>query len=140
MAVEPSVPCGACFFCHESLPYMCAQRTSFHGGFGEYAVAPVAAPLPDSVGRHARGRRAGEPLSCCMHTINRAGIRQGDRVAIIGAGIIGLLLLQLARRAGASRILVSDPAPHRRETALNGSAPMSRSTRLRPTCSPPPAT
>jgi L-iditol 2-dehydrogenase len=44
-------------------------------------------------------------------------MRPGDRVAIVGAGIIGLLLLQLARRAGAARILVSDPAAHRRETA-----------------------
>jgi threonine dehydrogenase-like Zn-dependent dehydrogenase len=117
VAVEPSVPCGACFFCHEGLPYMCAQRASFHGGFGEYTVAPQAAlfPIPEGVSLEAAS--LSEPLSCCLHTINRAGIRPADRVAIVGAGIIGLLLLQLARRAGATRILVSDPAAHRRETA-----------------------
>jgi L-iditol 2-dehydrogenase len=117
VAVEPSVPCGACFFCHEGLPYMCAQRMSFHGGFGEYTVAPEAALFPIPAGVSLEAAALSEPLSCCLHTINRAGIRLADRVAIVGAGIIGLLLLQLVRRAGASRVLVSDPAPHRRETA-----------------------
>jgi 2-desacetyl-2-hydroxyethyl bacteriochlorophyllide A dehydrogenase len=118
VAVEPSVPCGACFFCQESLPYMCAQRTSFHGGFGEYTVGPAAAMFPLPAGVSLEAAALSEPLSCCLHTINRAALRQGDRVAIVGAGVIGLLLVQLARRAGASRILVSDPAAHRREHAL----------------------
>jgi L-iditol 2-dehydrogenase len=118
VAVEPSLPCGVCFFCHESLPYMCASRASFHGGFGEYTIAPEGALFPLPAGVSLEAAALTEPLSCCVHTINRAQIRPGDRVAIVGAGIIGLLLLQLSRRAGASRILVSDPAPHRRETAL----------------------
>ncbi len=118
VAVDPSLPCGVCFFCHESLPYMCADRTSFHGGFGEYTIAPAGAVFPLPAGVSLEAAALSEPLSCCVHTINRAQLRQGDRVAIVGAGIIGLLLLQLARRAGASRIMVSDPAPHRRETAV----------------------
>ena len=117
VAVEPSVPCGACFFCYEGLPYMCARRTSFHGGFGEYTVAPEAALFPLPAGVSLAAAALSEPLSCCLHTINRAAIKPADRVAIVGAGIIGLLLLQLARRAGASRVMVSDPAAHRRETA-----------------------
>jgi L-iditol 2-dehydrogenase len=118
VAVDPSVACGSCFFCIEALPYMCPNRTSVHGGFGEYTIAPEATlfRIPDGVSLDAAA--LSEPLSCCLHTINRAEIRQGDRVAIIGAGVIGLLLLQLARRAGASRILVSDPTPHRRDVAL----------------------
>jgi L-iditol 2-dehydrogenase len=58
-----------------------------------------------------------EPMSCCLHTIDLAGIRPGDRVAVVGAGTIGLILLQLARRAGATRILVSEPSPAKREIA-----------------------
>jgi 2-desacetyl-2-hydroxyethyl bacteriochlorophyllide A dehydrogenase len=118
VAVDPSLGCGTCFFCRESLPYMCAKRTSIHGGFGEYTIAPEGAvyQVPDGVSLEAAA--LSEPLSCCLHTINRAQIRGGDRVAIIGAGIIGLLLLQLAKRSGAARVLVSDPTPHRREMAL----------------------
>ena len=58
-----------------------------------------------------------EPLSCCLHTINRAGIQPGDHVAVVGGGTIGLMLLQLARRAGATRVLVSEPSPAKREMA-----------------------
>ncbi len=118
VAVDPSLACGTCFFCLESLPYMCQSRTSFHGGFGEYTIAPEGALFPVPRGVSLEAAALSEPLSCCLHTINRAQLRAGDRVAIVGAGIIGLLLLQLARRSGASRVLVSDPAPHRRETAL----------------------
>jgi L-iditol 2-dehydrogenase len=117
VAVEPGLPCGSCFFCHESLPYMCPNRASFHGGFGEYTIAPETALFPLPAGVSLEAAALSEPLSCCLHTINRAGIRPGDRVAIVGAGIIGLLLLQLARRSGAARVLVSDPTPHRREIA-----------------------
>src|SRR6185437_7382450 len=55
VAVEPSLPCGVCFFCLESLPYMCQSRTSFHGGFGEYTIAPAGAlsPLPAGVSLEA---------------------------------------------------------------------------------------
>jgi L-iditol 2-dehydrogenase len=58
-----------------------------------------------------------EPLSCCLHTIDRAGIRPGDHVAVVGAGTIGLMLLQLARRAGATRVLVSEPSAAKRDVA-----------------------
>jgi L-iditol 2-dehydrogenase len=52
-----------------------------------------------------------EPLACCLHTINLAGIRSGDVVGIVGGGTIGLLLLQLAQKVGARRVLVSEPNP-----------------------------
>ncbi len=117
VAVEPSLSCGRCFFCQAALPYMCSARRSFHGGFGQYAVAPEAAVFPIPPGVSLAAAALSEPLSCCLHTINRASLRVGDRVAIVGAGIIGLLLVQLARRAGAGRILVSDPVAPRRETA-----------------------
>ncbi len=57
------------------------------------------------------------PLSCCLHTISLAGIRPGDTVGVVGGGTIGLLLLQLALKSGARRVLVSEPNVAKREMA-----------------------
>jgi len=117
VAIEPSLSCGACFYCHAGLPYMCDNRVPHHGGLGEFVVLPeqTVFPLPASVSLEVAA--LAEPLSCCLHTVDLSGIRPGDRVAVVGAGTIGLMLLQLARRAGATRILVSEPSPAKREIA-----------------------
>lgn len=117
VAVDPTVSCGGCFYCREGLPLMCDNRVSHHGGLGEFVVLPeqTVYPLPASVSLEVAA--LAEPLSCCLHTIDRAGIKPGDKVGVVGAGTIGLMLLQLARRAGATRILVSEPSPAKREMA-----------------------
>jgi L-iditol 2-dehydrogenase len=96
---------------------MCDNRVSHHGGLGEFVVLPeqTVYPLPTTVSLEVAA--LAEPLSCCLHTIDLSGIRPGDRVAVVGAGTIGLMLVQLARRAGATRILVSEPSPAKREMA-----------------------
>lgn len=118
VAIDPNISCGACFYCHEALPYMCASRTSLIGGFAEYLRVPemTAFPLPDGV-PVAHGAIA-EPLSCCLRASERAGLRAGGAVAIVGAGTIGLLLVQLAKRSGAALVAVSEPDEERRALAL----------------------
>jgi threonine dehydrogenase-like Zn-dependent dehydrogenase len=76
------------------------------------ALCHVPPGLPDRAGVLA------EPLSCALYAHDRARLRVGDQVAVIGAGTIGLLLVMLARRAGASLVVVSDPNPRKRELAL----------------------
>jgi L-iditol 2-dehydrogenase len=119
VAVDPSVACSACFYCRQGLPLMCERRVTHNGGLGELAVLPeqTVFHLPDDVSLEA-GALA-EPLSCCLHTLGLSGIRAGDRVAIVGGGTIGLLLVQLARRAGAGRILVSEPSAAKRDMATH---------------------
>jgi 2-desacetyl-2-hydroxyethyl bacteriochlorophyllide A dehydrogenase len=58
-----------------------------------------------------------EPVSVAVHTIDLANIHTGSSVALLGAGPIGLLILELAIRAGATRTLVSEPATSRRQMA-----------------------
>jgi threonine dehydrogenase-like Zn-dependent dehydrogenase len=58
-----------------------------------------------------------EPVACCVHGIDRAGIRTGDVVLVIGAGAIGLILLQLALLQGAATTIVSELQPEKRESA-----------------------
>jgi len=58
-----------------------------------------------------------EPVSCCIHGIERAGIRPGDCLVILGAGMIGLIMLQLALLQGAACAIVSEPGREKREMA-----------------------
>lgn len=114
---EPSLPCGSCFYCREGEDGLCEQRVPIVGAFSERTVVPeralyrLPAELPASHGVLT------EPLSCALYAHDRAGVHPGDRVAVIGAGTIGLLLIMLARRAGAEQILVSDPNPRKRALA-----------------------
>jgi threonine dehydrogenase-like Zn-dependent dehydrogenase len=58
-----------------------------------------------------------EPVACCVHGIERAGVRPGDTVVVIGAGMIGLILLQLAQLQGAGRVIVSELNAKKRDAA-----------------------
>jgi L-iditol 2-dehydrogenase len=60
-----------------------------------------------------------EPLACCVRGINRAAIRPGDSVLVLGAGSNGLMLAQLAQQRGATRVIVVDPIAYRRQRALD---------------------
>ncbi len=122
VALDTSVPCGACFYCREGQPFLCLQRVSYTGGFADLQVAPAAiayrlpAGVPVEVGVFA------EPLSCCLHALERSGMRAGERVAIVGGGAVGQVLTSLVHAAGASLLIVSDPEQQRRRTALERGA------------------
>jgi L-iditol 2-dehydrogenase len=74
-------------------------------------------PLPDDLAFEAATLI--EPLACCIRGINRASIQPGDSVLVLGAGSNGLMLAQLAQQRGASRVLIVDPIPYRRQRALD---------------------
>ena len=56
-----------------------------------------------------------EPVACCLHGIDMCEIRPGQQVVIIGGGMIGLLMLQLAKLAGAARVALLEPVENKRE-------------------------
>ena len=60
-----------------------------------------------------------EPLACCIHGIDRANITPGCNVVVLGAGSIGLLLIQLAKIAGTGHIIVSEPDERKRHLAAH---------------------
>ena len=111
IAVDPSLYCGQCVFCHTghgNLLNWNAIGDTVSGGFAEYVAVPLANayPLPD----HVTFREAAliEPVACAVHGIHRLEPRLGDSMVIVGAGTMGLLLLQLALRGGASRVAMMD--------------------------------
>jgi L-iditol 2-dehydrogenase len=86
------------------------------GGFATFTSIPAhrALPLPDHLA--LRDAALAEPLACCLHALDIGAPKPGDRVTILGGGVIGLLCLQLARLAGAEVLLVTR-SPHRRRIA-----------------------
>jgi 2-desacetyl-2-hydroxyethyl bacteriochlorophyllide A dehydrogenase len=136
VAIDPNMSCGACFYCQEALPYMCPRRVSMIGGFAGYLRVPEPTVYPLPAGIPVEYGAIAEPLSCCLRATERAGLRAGGTVAIVGSGTIGLLLLQLAKRSGAALVAVSEPDAERRSLALKLGAdlaidPMSEDPRER---------
>jgi L-iditol 2-dehydrogenase len=124
VAVEPSIPCGACEFCHQGHPNLCPnQRFAGHGledgALREYVAWPSTClfPLPDAL-TDADGVML-EPLGVAIHSVDLAHLRPGMSVGVFGCGPIGLLVLQVARIAGAVKLFATDKpsAAHRLQAA-----------------------
>lgn len=122
VAVDPNISCGACPACRRGDVHLCehlqALGVTRDGGFAEMCRLPAAQAHRLPAGLGFEEWALVEPLSCCLHGLDLAGTRTGDRVAILGAGPIGLLMVQLARAAGAAFVLVADPVAAKRELAL----------------------
>ena len=86
-------------------------------GYAEYTLLEEWAPLPIPGGVPDEAASLTEPCSVAVHAVRRSAVRLGDTVGVIGAGPIGLLVTQAARAAGASRVIVSEPAPGRAAAA-----------------------
>ncbi len=119
VAVNPSRWCGQCRACKAGRPNLCeniyfmgsASKTPhMQGGFSTLfdAVPAQCVPIPDHVS-YAEAALA-EPLAVCLHAVARAGNLAGQRVLVVGAGPIGLIIMLAARQAGASTITVADMA------------------------------
>lgn len=93
--------CGQCYFCRNRMENFCRSMTTTQGGMGEFVVTDETQVylLPENVSlRHGC---LTEPTSIAMRAIQQADIKPGMSVAILGAGPIGMLALQLARLSGA---------------------------------------
>lgn len=123
VTLDPNISDGTCVYCRQGKTHLCenlqALGVNMNGGFAEYCLAPhkQAYRIPDSISFETAAFT--EPLACCIHGIDRAEIKLGDSVVILGSGPIGILLMQLARLAGAGQIIVSEPMKARRELAAS---------------------
>lgn len=111
VAVEPNIACDNCENCLNNRQNFCqnwqAVGVTRPGGMAQFTTVPEKAVF--AVGDLPFEQAAFvEPLSCVLHGLERLKIANADRVAILGAGPIGLLLLQGARLNGASQVTVVD--------------------------------
>lgn len=117
--------CGECRECTRGDYHLCsavdkaALRTP---GFAEELVAPASATfeVPEAVSLQEAAPV--EPLSVSVHGVRRGGLAMGDTALVVGAGAIGLGVVQAAQAAGSSRVVVSEPREARRRAAETAGA------------------
>lgn len=121
VTVDPNIPCGLCSFCRDGRAHLCdhlsAVGVTRDGAMAELCVVPVrnCYHLPDQLS-YEDGALI-EPLGCALHGFQQLMIRPGSSVLIVGGGFIGQLMIQLARMAAPSQLLVSEPDQQKRELA-----------------------
>ncbi|MGF6953697.1 2-desacetyl-2-hydroxyethyl bacteriochlorophyllide A dehydrogenase [Neobacillus sp. B4I6] len=113
VTVEPHYGCGVCRHCQAGNYHICKEKKvlgtqEWIGSFGEFIVVPenTIVKLPDNVS-FEQGALI-EPLAVGVHAVRKARVGLGDKVAILGAGPIGLGLLLAVKNSGATKIFITD--------------------------------
>ena len=116
-----SAPCLRCGMCQKGHHNLCEDMMWLWGAYAEYIKVPARMVVINmqELPPHLTYEEAAitEPLACVLHGIEKAHVTLGDTVAIIGAGPIGLLHLQLARKMGARKVAISDLIDRRLQVA-----------------------
>ena len=121
VCVDPNKLCGYCDYCRGGIGHFCENivgiGTTVNGGFEEYCRVPQSQvyPFPKSISFEKAAMT--EPVACCLHGVDMCDISCGGTVLIIGGGMIGLIMLQLAKLRGASVVALSEPIKEKRVLA-----------------------
>ena len=118
--VEPNYPCGVCALCRQGRGAVCANKlamgVNIPGCFSEYATAPAEFvwTVPDAISD--RDAVTVEPLAVSLRGLFRSGAKPGDAVAVLGCGVVGLLLVHAAVNMGL-RVIAHDRFPEKLDMA-----------------------
>jgi 2-desacetyl-2-hydroxyethyl bacteriochlorophyllide A dehydrogenase len=121
VAVDPSLYCGHCYYCKRARGNQCenwnAIGVTVPGAAAELVAAPMANLFRLPAHLSARNAALIEPLSCAVRGFDVLPRTVADNYLIYGSGTMGLMMLELAKRAGAAAVSVVDLNPERLETA-----------------------
>lgn len=127
VGIGVSAPCGACPECQVGDAAHCTQvllgmlgmnaLAALHGGFARAIAVEAARLYPVHPALSDEDAAMLEPATVAVHALRRTPLRLGEPVAVLGAGPIGLLVLQCARIAGAGSVVVIEPDPERARLA-----------------------
>jgi L-iditol 2-dehydrogenase len=127
VSVEPTISCGTCALCASGSPNLCLHQSFLslppdHGLLRERLTHParLLEPVPDILSDAAATTL--EPLAVQLNALDLLHARPGHSLAVLGCGGLGLTAIILARHAGVTPILATDPLPHRRAAALAAGA------------------
>jgi L-iditol 2-dehydrogenase len=123
-----SAPCGECAPCRRGQEELCERLLPLlNGAYAEFLLVPERIarvnlhPVPPGLASEVAAMV--EPLACCLHGVDRAEVREGDTVAILGAGPIGLMLCACVVDAGARPVVVGGRPERRALAPLFGAMP-----------------
>lgn len=121
VCVDPNKLCNECDYCRGGVGHFCEHMigigTTVNGGFAEYCAVPQSQVYKFGEGVAFTQAAMTEPVACCLHGIDMCDIEPGATVAVIGGGMIGLLMLQLAKLKGASTLIMIEPIAEKRALA-----------------------
>ncbi len=126
LAVGPLAYCGTCEFCQDGEYELCENQKeigqTWAGGFAQYMALPAETIRLGNIQKIPEGAdpklaAVAEPVSSCVNAQEKANIKLGETVVIIGAGPIGCIHISLARARGANRIFIIDLSPDRLKMA-----------------------
>jgi L-iditol 2-dehydrogenase len=122
VAIDPADPCGVCAICRGGHEELCvtmrfAGHSTTDGGLRRFMSWPErhVRAVPDSIGDAEASLL--EALGIAIHAVDLGEVAAGTRVAVVGCGPIGLLIIGVLRATGVSDIVASDLLPHRVEAA-----------------------
>ena len=130
---DSTIYCGTCFFCRRGDINLCDHRRVLgvscdeyrqHGTFAEFAAVPqhIIYPLPEKISFEQSAMV--EPCSVAFHAVDITSLALNDTAVVVGAGIIGLLVIQTLRTSGCGQIIAVDLEPQRLELARQLGADM----------------
>lgn len=115
VTVNDALPCGVCSSCVRGQGTLCDDLLmpgiTLNGGMAEFVAVPERAVhrLPEGVSM--RQGALVEPLAVALHAVRSSKVRSGEKVLVMGAGTIGLLVIQCACLTGAGEVYVSEVNP-----------------------------
>lgn len=122
VAVDGLFFCGECQACRRHQPNLCPRWAfigmGYPGGLAEAVTVPAYMAIAAPADVPADHLALSEPVAVAVRAVRRGRPAPGDRIAILGAGTIGLAILQVLRAGGDHEVVVVDPVRFRRDTAL----------------------
>lgn len=120
--VWPLLACRRCDRCRGGQPRRCSSPRRIglggsHGGWAEYVLVDADTSLVVPAELDSLDAALAEPLAVGLHSVRVSRLRPGDRCLVVGAGCIGLMVLQCAILAGALEVVVVERAPQRAAAA-----------------------
>lgn len=121
VCVDPNKLCGKCYYCKSAIGHFCENiigiGTTVNGGFEQFCAVPQSQVYKIADKTSFEEAAMSEPVSCCMHGIDLCDLKTDDIVMVIGCGMIGLIMLQLAKTAGAAKLIAIEPEEEKRKLA-----------------------